>query len=130
MIIDITNQLFTEIKTTIKECTVLSSYQNVIPSFPTIIFEEINNTSYKSTKDSSGYNHSLISFKVEIYTKGNGKAYQSKKIRDKVDKVLSDKYGLNRDDSKSIPNYLDENIHRHIMIYSGIIDENKTIYGR
>ena len=130
MIIDITNQLFTEIKTTIKECTVLSSYQNVIPSFPTIIFEEINNTSYKSTKDSSGYNHSLISFKVEIYTKGNGKAYQSKKIRDKVDKVLSDKYGLNRDDSKSIPNYLDENIHRHIMIYSGIIDKNKTIYGR
>lgn len=130
MIIDITNQLFTEIKNTIKECTILSSYQNVIPSFPTIIFEEINNTSYKSTKDSSGYNHSLISFKVEIYTKGNGKAYQSKKIRDKVDKVLSDKYGLNRDESKSIPNYLDENIHRHIMIYSGIIDKNKTIYGR
>jgi len=130
MIVDITNELFTRLKTELTNVTVLPSYQPTTPNFPTVIFEESDNSAHISSKDSSGFTHSNVSYSVEIYTIGTKKMTDAKKIRNDIDAILSDDYGLARGTPAVLPNYLDESIYRYKIIYTGVISENKTIYGR
>lgn len=130
MIVDITNELLTVLKSELTGVDVLTSYPETPPNFSCITFEEGENTSNISTKDSSGFNHSNISFEINIFTVGNSKMSKAKVIRNKIDKILSGTYGLNRNASRSVPNYLNNSVYRYNMRYSGIIDKNKVIYGR
>lgn len=128
MIIDITNELFTDIKNELVGMNVLSSYQSTVSKFPTIIIEEIDNSHYRNSKDSSGFQHSNIAYSIEIYTTGTRRMTEAKKIRNRIDNVISGKYGLTRGTPIVVPNYLDGNIYRYKLTYSGLIDKTKTIY--
>lgn len=128
MIIDITNQVLTDIKNELSDIAVLSSYQSNISSFPIVIVEELDNSAYMDTKDSGGFQHSSIAFSIEIYTKGNKKMSEAKHIRNKIDEIMSNDYGMSRGRPTIIPNYLDNSIYRYKLNYTGIIDKNKTIY--
>ena len=128
MIIDITNELFTDIKNELVGMNGLSSYQSTVSKFPTIIIEEIDNSHYRNSKDSSGFQHSNIAYSIEIYTTGNGRMTEAKKIRNRIDNVISGKYGLARGKPTVVPNYLDNSIYRYKLTYSGLIDKTKTIY--
>lgn len=128
MIVDITNEILTDIRNELEGITVLSSFQPVAPKFPTVIIEEIDNSADITTKDSSGFTHSNIGFSVEIYTNGNSRMTRAKELRNRIDAIISRKYGLTRNVSEPIPNYLDASIYRYRMLYTGKINENKKIY--
>lgn len=128
MIVDITNQVLTDIKRKLNNITVLSSYQSTINEFPVVIVEESDNSTNLETKDSSGFTHVNIGFRIEIYTKGNRRMSEAKSIRNKVDEVMSGEYNMSRHTPTVIPNYLDNSIYRYRLNYTGIIDGNEKIY--
>lgn len=128
MIVDITNEILTDIKAALPEITVLSPHQFVTPNFPTIIIEELENTDDVSTKDSSGFVYANVSYSIEIYTVGSTRISEAKKIRNQINRIISEKYGLARKMSRSLPNYLDGDVYRYQLTYSGKISMTKTIY--
>ena len=128
MIIDITNEMLTDIKNALTDAHVSTSQSPTTPKFPTVIVEELVNSDDLYTKDSSGFTHSNISYAIEIYTIGTTRMSQAKKIRNQINEIISNKYGIARTSSSPIPNYLDENVYRYRMSYSGKIGKNKTIY--
>lgn len=130
MIIDITNEVFTNLKTNITNATLLTSYPNTTPTFPCITFEEISNNVDKLSVDTTGEHVNELSFEINIYTEGDNKMSVAKGFRKSADDILSDSYGMRRDFSSAIPNYLDEHIYKYTMRYSCNIDSNKTIYRR
>lgn len=129
MIVDITNEVLSRLKTELSNGTVLTSYPSTTPDFPCVIVEELNNNSYDGSKDSSGNHHSDISIEINIFTTGMKRMTDAKTVRNSIDAILSDEYGMKRDYSRPTPN-MDTNIYRYVMRYSAIVDTNKTIYGR
>ena len=130
MIVDITNEILTDLKTTITDAKVLSSYQPTTTSFPVIVCEETDNVSDDNTKDSSGFTHCKITLSVEIYTNGPNRMSNAKTLRGAVDSILSDKYGLSRISQRPIPNFNDSDIYRYQISYVGSVDKNKKIFRR
>lgn len=130
MIIDITNNILTDIKMQLPEVNVITSFQSSVSKFPTILVEEIDNSHHTQSKDSGGFQHSNIGISIEIYTNGSRRMSNAKDIRNRVDVILVDKYGMTRSTPTVIPNFLDDAIYRYKIIYSGVISKNKTIYGR
>ncbi len=129
--VDITNELLTEIKEELTDCHVISSYQPTTPKFPTITVESSDNSTHSGTRTSSGFTHSNIAFKITIYTKGSSKQTDAKMIASDIDVIMCGKYGFNRGVPSQIPNYLDNEVYRYLLNYYGVINDNtKTIYGR
>lgn len=128
MIVDITNEVLTDIKRALVDVTVLSSYPFKVAKFPIAIVTEEDNSALLETKDSAGFQHSNIAFSIEIYTDGNKKMSLAKEIRNKVDNIMSGEYGMTRSRPQVIPNYLDDSIYRYKLTYTGIIDKEKKIY--
>ena len=128
MIIDITNEILTDLKDELTGVTLLTSYAPTTPKFPTVTVEEMSNSDNMRTKDSGGVQHNDISFIIDIYTTGNKKMSEAKDIRNKINTIISGKYGLARGKSSPIPNYLDASIYRYRLTYTGTISKNKTIY--
>ena len=118
----------TNIKSKLVDITVLSSYQSNVSKFPVVTVEEFDNSAYLDSKDSGGFQHSNIAFVIEIYTNGDEKMSDAKNIRNKIDEVMSGEYGMTRGTPVVIPNYLDNSVYRYKMIYTGVIDKDKTIY--
>lgn len=128
--IDLTNMIITKLRQRLDITNVLSGYQPVVPSFPCITVEEQSNNVYRLTRDSSGNNHHEISYFIDIYTNGNGRISKAKSLRGQVDSIIEDEFGLIRVSANVIPNYIDTNIYRYRLVYSGVISNDKTIYGR
>lgn len=130
MVVDITNEILTKIRTLLPNVSVLTSYPNNPTSteFPFIIVEESDNSTDVSTRDSSGFNHSNIAFRIEIYTKGNKKMSDAKRLRNSIDSILSDELGLARGTPMVVPNFLDNTVYRYVLNYLGKIDKDKIIY--
>lgn len=130
MIIDITNEVYTNIKNQLTPVTVLSTYPSTPPSFPCIIIEEMSNISIGSTIDTAGEHYNEVTLEVNIFSDSQYKVSEVKDLRNRIDSILSDQYKMGRDYSGTIPNFLDSNIYRYVLRYSFIIDENKRIYRR
>lgn len=128
MIVDITNELFTKLKTDITDATLVTSFQADDSGFPRIVFVETANTGSPSTRDSGGEKHSVVAFDVNVFTSGNRKISISKDLRNKVDAILCDFYGLSRVFSGEIENYNDRNIYRYVLRYTGTVDQNLVIH--
>ena len=130
MIVDITNEVLTRLKNDLDNVSILPSYPEKTPKFPVVVVRDMQNVSVIRTKDTSGFNHSDVSIEFQIFTKGSKKMSDAKVIRNDIDKILSDEYGMNRVYSDEVPNYTDRDVYRYVLRYNGIIDENKLIYGR
>lgn len=130
MIVDIYNEAYTKLKQDLAPITVLNEYPETEPVFSCVIFSELHNTNYVKTSDSGGDKHSAVSFEVNIFTTQPNKISKSRKIRNDVDTVLADFYGMNRDYAGTIPSFLNNNLYRHTMRYSFVIDKNKRLYRR
>lgn len=128
---DITNIIMDKINKEIgKTVNVMKSYQFVTPKFPTVTIESSDNSVLRETIDSGGIRHNSISFSINIFTHGNRKGIESDKIQKQVDDIMYKEFGLIRVGVRPVPNYMDSSVYRVVMNYVGIIDENKTIYGR
>lgn len=130
MIVDIYNEVYTKLKEQLHPVSVLNEYPETEPVFPCVIFAELHNSNYIETSDSGGDKHSAVSFEVNIFTTPPSKISKSRKIRNEVDAVLADFYGMNRDYAGTIPSFLDNNLYRQTMRYSFVIDKNKRLYRR
>lgn len=128
IIIDITNEIITRLKNDLSSVAVLNSYQNTTAKFPTIVVEEVNNKVMSSTRDSSGFNHSIVSLRINIFTTGNKKVSDSKSLRNTIDDMLSGEYGMYRVNAQQVTNYLDDDIYRYVIDYNFTIDKNKVIW--
>lgn len=128
IIIDITNEIITRLKNDLSSVVVLNSYQNTTAKFPTIVVEEVNNKVMSSTRDSSGFNHSIVSLRINIFTTGNKKVSDSKSLRNTIDDMLSGEYGMYRVNAQQVTNYLDDDIYRYVIDYNFTIDKNKVIW--
>lgn len=128
IIIDITNEIITRLKNDLSSVAILNSYQNTTAKFPTIVVEEVNNKVMSSTRDSSGFNHSIVSLRINIFTTGNKKVSDSKSLRNTIDDILSGEYGMYRVNAQQVTNYLDDDIYRYVIDYNFTIDKNKVIW--
>ena len=128
MIVDITNEILSNLKNELVGVEVLSYYQNTTSSFPTVVIEEIDNSAHTQSKDSGGFKHSNLAFSIEIYTTGSKRMSQAKQLRNEIDAIMSEQYGMTRGQPIVIPNYLDNSVHRYKLTYTGVIDKNKKIY--
>lgn len=128
MIIDISNEIFTVLKTNITAAKILLSYSSTSPTFPCITFEELTNNIDVSTVDTSGEHYNMIALEINIFTNGETQVSDAKTLRTSVDNILSGTYRMSRDFSSPTPNYQDANIYKYTMRYSFKIDKNKTIY--
>ncbi len=130
MIIDVTNEILTAIRNELSDVTVLSSYQVTDNSFPVVVVEEIDNSDNVSTRDSAGGFHCAVSIRVEIYTNGPNRMSEAKMLRNTIDSVVSDSYGMTRVSQESVPNFSDTSIFRYQIVYSCLVSKYKTIFRR
>lgn len=130
MIIDITNEVLTNLKNTLTDVTVLSSYPSTVPQFPCITVQELPNTTDPTTIDTSGEHYCDAGIEINIYSNAPNKSTQAKNIRNRIDTIMSGTYRMTREFSDEVPNYVDTDIYRYILRYTFVIDENKQIYRR
>lgn len=128
MIVDISNEVFTNLKTTLTGITVLNSYPSTIPTFPCVVFEEISNNTDPDTIDTSGENYSDIVFQIDIFSESESKSSEIKAIRESIDNIMSGLYRMTRGYSGRTPNYLDEAIYRYTLRYNARVSSDKKIF--
>ena len=130
MIIDITNEVYTNLKTALVGITVLPTYPESVPIFPCVTFEELTNTTNVNTIDTNGEEYSDVSFEINIFTNSTSKVTDAKAIRGQVDAIMSGQYRMTRGFGGQTPNFLDTNVYKYTLRYSCTLDKNKTIYRR
>lgn len=130
MIVDITNEVYTNLKTTLTDVTVLPTYPSTIPVFPCITVEELTNTNNPDTHDSAGDHHSDAAIEIYIYTNGEDRISKAKNIRNRIDTIMNGTYNMLREESRPVPNPADLTLYRYVLRYSYTIDSNKIIYRR
>ena len=128
MIVDITNELITELDQLLVDIPVLSSYPEVQVEFPCVVVGELLNEADIETKDSSGFKYSTVSIQVDIFTRGMDRITQSKTLRGTIDGLLSDSHGMGRTYARETPNFLDSSIYRYTLRYNCRLDANRKIY--
>lgn len=130
MIVDIFNEVYTKLKTTITTATVLVEYPESDPLFPCIIIEEVSNITDTETVDTSGETNNLIAFDVNIFSDAINKRTICRNLRNAVDAIMADEYGMERLDTGAIPNYGNLNIYRYNIRYNCKVNQNKVINRR
>lgn len=128
MIVDITNNIITRLDTDLT-ATVLNAMPSTTPSFPCVVVEEISNPEDMETVDSSGAKYSNVVMQIDIFTNSSKRVSDAKDLRNSIDSILSDEYGMSRDFAGRTPN-LDDSIYRYTLRYSALIDSNLKIYRR
>jgi hypothetical protein len=129
MIIDITNELYTKLKTELVGlCNVYSQNQNYDCEFPCVILQDTINTSGLTNFDSGGekYNDVMISFK--IYSEKTNSITDMNNIRNKLDEILTDELKFTRITNERT--FESDTLNSVIMRYTFKIDKNNKIYRR
>lgn len=129
MIVDLYNEIFTQLKTT-HNLNVNPEYDDEAPTFPVVVFKESANLDDEEHKDSSGFNYADLAFEIQIYTDGPSKMTEAKAIRNTVDGLMSGTYGMNRSLAQEVPNYIDRRIYRYVLRYECKANYNKQIFRR
>lgn len=128
--VDVFNEIYTKLKTTLTTVNVVKAYPEKDAVFPIVVVSEISNTINLDCVDSSGEKASDISFEIGIYTNSTTRETDARKIRNSVDDVMNGYYKFNRESANPVPNYADRNVYRYVMRYSATINKNKVIYRR
>lgn len=133
--IDIENELFSVVAAEVRKkfpgVYLTGEYVSKPPKFPCVSMVEISNVIYEKTVDSaSNENHVIVTYEINIYSnKDTGKKAECKAIQKVVDEKMLG-FGFGRIMSEPVPNLLDATVYRLLSRYRGIVDKNKTIYGR
>lgn len=128
MIVDISNEVFTSLKTALTGIRVETSYPSTTPTFPCVVFEELSNNTDPETIDTSGEKYNDLVFQIDIFSESETKNSEIKSIRDSIDNVMSDLYRMTRGYSGRTPNYLDEAIYRYTLRYNARVNSDKKIF--
>jgi len=128
MIVDISNEVYTELKDKVSSATVYKRRPRVEPVFPCVILSFATQTE-TSTVDSSGETHNFITVNIDIYSQSTTFNSEILTIRKEIDSVLADYYKLERTLDEEMDN-IDPDIYRWIMRYDGVASSDNIIYRR
>jgi hypothetical protein len=134
-VIDIENEVFTQIATKLREefngISVYGEYTKAPAKFPAVSIEEKANTVYQRTQDSGNIeNHASLMYEVNVYSnKKTGKKSECKDIFSVIDDEFS-AMGFTRILKDTIPNLEDATIYRMIGRYTAIVSKENEIFRR
>jgi|SRR6056297_1343551 len=129
MIVDVSNQIFSELFTLLDGMATISRPNQDNPlEYPYVTFDDFDNGDIAESKDTSGVKYTSIGFEIQIYTKGDTRMTDAKELRLLIDEKLSGEHGFLRTTSQKIPNLRDDSIYRYVIRYEGIVDENEKVY--
>ena len=129
--IDIENQVFTELKTKLlaekSNLKVDSVFQNTPSSFPFVSCEMIGNSKSLSLNDMcGGEKGSNITFEIHIYSKSSTKKTEAKEISQIVDEYFNS-IGFWR---QSYVPFQDNETFRIVLMYGAVVSKNHITYRR
>ena len=133
--IDIENELFTEIATAVRTefpgAYVVGEYVNAPSKFPAVYIVEQNNTVNKATRDTCGIeNYADVMYQVDVYSnKNKGKKAECKAIASFVDGMFA-KFGFTRSFLNPVPNIDDGTIYRMTGRWTATVSKDNTVYRR
>lgn len=133
--IDIENEIFNLVATKVREkfagIFISGEYVRTPPSFPCVSLVEMDNSINIATQTSScNENHARLMYELDIYSnKQKGKKSECKAIATYIDEILTS-IGLTRTMLQPVPNMDDATIYRMKGRYTGIVSNDKIIYGR
>lgn len=133
--IDIENELFTKVATALRaeypKIFVTGEYVKAPPSFPCVMFVEMDNTPYRRTQtDVDMENHVTIMYEVDVFSnKTKGKKAECKAIVKIVDDIMLS-LGFDRPFLNPIPNQDDATIYRMKGRYIAVVSKDNVIYRR
>ncbi len=128
MLVDVTNEVYTRLKTELVGHQVLKAYPNEVPTFPLVVVDELESVADDDTRDSGGFNADIVSLSINIFSNTSNKSEEIKAIRKQIDTIMSDEWRMTRTVSRYVPNFIDINVDRYLLTYSFKIDKNKVIY--
>lgn len=132
--IDIENQVFTKVATALRSSfsgIEVKSVTTFTPaSFPCVCVEEVDNASYRTSRDSgSNENHADLMYEVNVYSNKKDEAKgQCKAIFAVIDGVM-DALGFTRRAKYAAP-YEAPMTYRLVGRYSAVASKNNVIYRR
>lgn len=133
--IDIENELFTKVATALRaqfpKIFVTGEYVKAPPSFPCVMFMEMDNTPYRRTQTQADMeNHATVMYEVDVFSnKTKGKKAECKAIVKIVDDIMLS-LGFDRPFLNPIPNQDDATIYRMKGRYIAVVSKNNVIYRR
>lgn len=126
--IDIFNEVYTNIKTELKNVNVVRQYPLTKTKFPCVVVTDTSNIVVEETVDTQGVHHSLCSIEINIFSNRSTKYNDVTDIKNKIDTLLSGTYHFNRISCGEVPNYSDLNILRYVLRYDFIVGDDGNIY--
>lgn len=131
--IDIENEVFTEIANAVEEqvsgVSITSEYVKSPPSFPHISAVEVDNSVYARTRSSTQTeNHAQVLYEINVYSnRKNGKKAECRRLMDIVDGRML-RMGFTRVTMSVVPDMYDATIYRMLARYQAVVSTNHTIY--
>lgn len=130
--IDISNAVYTLVKTALNEydATVKTSnvYTNTPSGYPFVSVEEIDNAVDMDTSDCAVENHAIVQYEINIYTKDPLKRSKGMEILQVVDGLLAS-YNFVRVSKNELQD-TNETTYRIIARYEAVVSKDKVIYRR
>lgn len=128
--VDITNFVFTKVKTAVvalySTAKVAKTYQNTTTVFPYITFIDLDNPETSHTLDYR-QRKSKPSWQIDIYMNGSSGETVAKQIRDAIVSVMETDLHMNRVIAKPTTNVADPTIYRYVMVYDCNLDEDTQL---
>lgn len=121
--VDIENVVFSRVRTAViavyPKAFIESTYVDRVADFPCVSLVESDNTDYTRTIEISGdVKHNNLTYDCNIYTTGDGKKGEAKKIADIIDTAMA-AMGFRRTMRSQTPN-IERTIYRITMRFMGI----------
>lgn len=131
--IDIENAVYSEIKRTLtaseSSLTIGLGYEQMPSVFPYLSVEEDVNSIYWGTSTNETENHALIRYQISIFTRGNTKKSEAKRIAKRTDDIMN-RLGFQRVFRNTMVNFEQSEAYRLDLFYEGIVSRGHTIYRR
>ena len=134
--IDIENQVYSKIRTelllTYPQINMPQAYTPQVTTFPCVIVEEKTNLPNVSTITThSTENYSDLMYEINIYTNSTTKKTDAKAIRNIINDIMMNYFGMERNYCSNIPNLVDSSIYRIVLRYTCKVDNDTLkIYRR
>lgn len=133
--IDIENELFTMVATALRaqypKIFVTGEYVKAPPSFPCVMFIEMDNAPYRRTQTQADMeNHATVMYEADVFSnKANGKKAECKAIMKIIDDIMLS-LGFDRPFLNPLPNQDGATIYRIKGRYVAIVSKDQVIYRR
>ena len=133
--IDIENELFTEVSNKVREkypnVFITGEYVKSPSDFPCVSLVEVDNATFSNTQTTEGQeNHATVMYELNVYSnKTKGKKAECKEIVGFIDEVLM---GLNftRIMLEPVPNQDSATIYRMLGRYRAVVSRNNILFRR